>query len=510
MSYFKLPSVIKIATVLLSVVFVVTANEAQTITISDTNLGNEQETEKRELPAPVKQRQEIKEVTQLVAQRQERIALVIGNGAYQEDPLANPINDANDVAQALQELGFKVTLIQNKDLRGMEDAIEDFSRELRQGGVGVFYYAGHGVQVNGENYLVPLKAKLTVQKDTRYEAVPLGKVLNAMEEAQTSVNIVIIDACRDNPFYRKWRRASRGLGAVRGLAPVQSARGTLIAFATAPGEFAEDGEGTNSPFTSNLLRYIKTPNLPVELMFKQVRTDVEQETNREQTPWEQSSLVGEFSFYPMQEQSTPSPQTSTDSNTATVTQPTPSIITPSEPETILISKATGINYSRLSYLLAARKWKEADRVTTVRMLQAAGRELQGWLLPEDLNKFSCEDLRIIDRLWLDSSQGKFGFSVQKEIWQKNGSPTFGAPIEIWRQFYIDVGWKTEESGTESGEGYVSYDDLGGFTDILTSKKGNLPSQSNLGGVPIREIVGRHSVSGLRAVKYFSRAANCNL
>ena len=317
----------------------------------------------------------------------------------------------------------------------MEDAIEDFSRELRQGGVGVFYYAGHGVQVNGENYLVPLKAKLTVQKDTRYEAVPLGKVLNAMEEAQASVNIVIIDACRDNPFYRRWRSRSRGSGTVRGLAPVQSARGTLIAFATAPGEFAEDGEGENSPFTSHLLRHIKTPNLPVELMFKQVRTDVEQETNREQTPWEQSSLVGEFSFFPMQEQPTPSPQT----------------------ETTLISKATGVNYSLLSDLLAAGTWKEADRETTERMLQAAGKE--GSLSYEDLNKFSCEDLRIIDRLWLDSSQGKFGFSVQKEIWQKNGSPKFDSPIEIWRQFYIDVGWKTEESGTESGEGYVSYDSL---------------------------------------------------
>ncbi|MGK7914978.1 MAG: caspase family protein, partial [Prochloraceae cyanobacterium] len=474
----KLPSVIKIATVLLSVAFVVTANDAQTFTLSDVNLGNEQETEKRELLVPVKQRQEIKGVTQLLAQQQERIALVIGNGAYQEDPLANPVNDANDVAQALQELGFKVTLIQNKDLRGMEDAIENFSKELRQGGVGVFYYAGHVVQVNGENYFVPLRAKLNYQKDTRYEAVPLGKILNAMEYAQTSVNIVIIDACRDNPFYRKWRSRSRGSGAVRGLAPVQSARGTLISFATAPGEVAEDGEGTNSPFTSNLLKHIKTPNLPVELMFKQVRAGVEQETNREQTPWEQSSLVGEFSFFPMQEQSTPSPQTSTNSNTATVTQvtqPTPSIITPSEPETILISKTTGIDYSRLSDLLTASKWKEADQETTDRMLQAAGREQEGWLNLEALNKFSCEDLRIIDQLWLDASQGKFGFSVQKEIWQNNGSPTVDSPWQIWRQFNIDVGWKKEESVTESSEGYVSYDDLGGFIDILTSKKGNLPT-----------------------------------
>ncbi|MEM9276870.1 MAG: caspase family protein [Cyanobacteria bacterium P01_F01_bin.143] len=187
-----------IITFSLLLAFVVAAKEAQTVTISDSQLVDKKEIFKREFLKQLKQQQEIKHSTQLVAQRQERIALVIGNSAYQEDPLANPVNDANDVAQALQELGFKVTLIQDKDLRGMEDAIEDFSRELRQGGVGVFYYAGHGVQVNGENYLVPLNARLNFQKDVRYDAVPLGKVLNAMESAQTSVNIVIIDACRDN------------------------------------------------------------------------------------------------------------------------------------------------------------------------------------------------------------------------------------------------------------------------------------------------------------------------
>lgn len=194
----KFLSVMNIITFSLLLAFVVAAKEAQTVTISDSQLVDKKEIFKREFLKQLKQQQEIKHSTQLVAQRQERIALVIGNSAYQEDPLANPVNDANDVAQALQELGFKVTLIQDKDLRGMEDAIEDFSRELRQGGVGVFYYAGHGVQVNGENYLVPLNARLNFQKDVRYDAVPLGKVLNAMESAQTSVNIVIIDACRDN------------------------------------------------------------------------------------------------------------------------------------------------------------------------------------------------------------------------------------------------------------------------------------------------------------------------
>jgi uncharacterized caspase-like protein len=135
----------------------------------------------------------------------DRKALVIGNGNYEEGRLQNSLNDATDIAKALEELGFEVTLVQNLDLRSMEAAIDDFSRQLRKGGVGVFYYAGYGVQVEGENYLIPLKAKLLKGSDVRYEAVALGKVLNAMEAAENGVNgvnIVILDACRDNPFYR--------------------------------------------------------------------------------------------------------------------------------------------------------------------------------------------------------------------------------------------------------------------------------------------------------------------
>ncbi len=131
-----------------------------------------------------------------------RTALIIGNGDYQEVPLSNPVNDATDISQALEELGFEVILLKNKDMREMEEAIDVFHRKLRQGGIGVFYYAGQGVQVEGENYLIPLKAKLRYEKDVRYEAIPVGKVLSAMEAAKNQVNIVIIDACRDNPFYR--------------------------------------------------------------------------------------------------------------------------------------------------------------------------------------------------------------------------------------------------------------------------------------------------------------------
>ncbi|NEP53885.1 MAG: hypothetical protein F6K65_35895, partial [Moorea sp. SIO3C2] len=165
--------------------------------------------------------------------------------------------------------------------------------------------AGHGVQVKGENYLIPIDAQLKRERDVRREAVFLGDVLKFMEEAETQVNILIIDACRDNPFYRRWR-STRGLTSVRGLSSVDLApEGTIIAFATGPGEFAEDGQGQrNSPYTSNLLKYIKNPNLEVVSMFRQVRLDVLQETNSKQRPWYRESLVGEFFFNPKEEQPT--------------------------------------------------------------------------------------------------------------------------------------------------------------------------------------------------------------
>jgi WD40 repeat protein len=230
---------------------------------------------------------------QLIAQRQSRIALVIGNAAYDEGALANPVNDATDIAKALEELGFDVTLRQDLNKREMEEEIESFSRKLRKGSVGVFYYAGHGVQMDGENYLVPLKARLQNEKDVRYDAVPLGKALNAMESAGNQVNIAIIDACRDNPFYRRWNRTIQG----RGLTTVSPPSGIIIAYATRAGNVAADGTGQrNSPFTSALLENIKKPNLDVQLMFRRVSTLVRQKTEAKQEPWTEGNLFGD-SFY---------------------------------------------------------------------------------------------------------------------------------------------------------------------------------------------------------------------
>lgn len=233
-------------------------------------------------------------VAQHQVTKQRRTALIIGNANYRsEGRLNNPVNDATDIADSLRKLGFEVTLVTDANIQQMEQAIEQFNRQLRQGGVGLFYFSGHGIQVEGENYLIPIDTKLNREQDVRYEAYPVGKLLNAVEDAANQANIIILDACRNNPFAHSWRSTTRGLAV-----PTQPASGVVIAYSTAPGKIALDGEGRNSPYTSAMLHHINTTGLDVMQMFQQVRADVHQQTQGEQTPWESSSLIGEFVFNP--------------------------------------------------------------------------------------------------------------------------------------------------------------------------------------------------------------------
>ena len=223
---------------------------------------------------------------------QRRVALVIGNAAYADSPLRNPVNDATDIAAILRQLGFEVELLRDASRRQMQDAVRTFGRRLAQGGAGLFYYAGHGLQVAGQNYLVPIGANIKAEFDVEHEAVSAGWILGAMEYAGNGLNLVILDACRNNPYSRGFRgRSARGLAA-----PAQSAKGSLIAYATSPNAVAEDGSGRNGLYTKHLLRYMKEPGLGVEEMFKKVRIAVERESGGSQTPWELSSLTGDFSF----------------------------------------------------------------------------------------------------------------------------------------------------------------------------------------------------------------------
>jgi Caspase domain len=222
------------------------------------------------------------------AREEARIALVIGNATYRESPLRNPVNDARAMAKTLRELGFTVLAHENATKRTMETAVIEFGRKLAEGGVGFFYYAGHGLQVRGRNYLVPIDAEIDSEAATRIAAVDVDLLLEQMAEAKNRVNVVILDACRNNPFERRLRGASRGLAAV------DAARGTLVAYATAPGSVAADGEGANGLYTEELLQALRVPGLKVEEVFKRVRIGVTERSKGAQTPWESSSLTGDL------------------------------------------------------------------------------------------------------------------------------------------------------------------------------------------------------------------------
>jgi len=221
----------------------------------------------------------------------QKLALVIGNGNYATAPLQNPVHDATDMAAALNNLGFDVTLKTDAGQRAMEKAIRRFGKQLRSGGVGLFYYAGHGLQVDGNNYLIPIGAEIESEGDVRYEAVDAGLVLAKMEDAGNSLNIVILDACRNNPFARSFRSAERG------LARMDAPTGSLLAYATAPGSVAADGTGRNGLYTAMLLKHLAAPGLEIGRLFREVRKDVVQASDSQQTPWESSSLMGDFYFH---------------------------------------------------------------------------------------------------------------------------------------------------------------------------------------------------------------------
>lgn len=230
-----------------------------------------------------------------------RVALVIGNSAYRFAPeLPNPRNDAAAVRAALQRLGFEVLAGEDLDGADMSRLLRDFGRQLEGADAGLFFYAGHGLQVGGNNYLVPVDAQLTNELDLEFEATDLNVVLRIMERASVT-NLVFLDACRDNPLAENLARsmgATRSTAVGRGLARVESGVGTLITYATQPGNVALDGDGLHSPFTKALVEHIEAPGVDVALMLRRVRQSVLDATGGQQVPWGHSSLTGEFYFMP--------------------------------------------------------------------------------------------------------------------------------------------------------------------------------------------------------------------
>jgi formylglycine-generating enzyme required for sulfatase activity len=222
---------------------------------------------------------------------EKRVALVIGNGAYAKGALRNPVRDARAVETVLRRQGFETIMVENGKLDAMRAGVRRFSDRLGKDDVGLLYFAGHGIQVQGRNFMIPVDARLDNEQHISLEAMDVDVVLQQMVGAGSRVNLVILDACRDNPFERSFRSSSGG------LAQMTAPQGTMIAYATAPGKVASDGPyRDNGLYTTHLIEAIQEPGLPIEQVFKRVRSAVSRDSNGAQVPWEASSLVGDFYF----------------------------------------------------------------------------------------------------------------------------------------------------------------------------------------------------------------------
>jgi hypothetical protein len=227
------------------------------------------------------------------ADTERRVALIIGNDAYRMLPkLENAASDARLMERELRAAGFEPLVKINAGRKEMNNAINEFAGKLSGGAVGLFYYAGHGIQAKDRNYLIPVDADVETEADLESDAVDAAKVTRAMEEARNRLNIVVLDACRDNPL-------PKGRSAGRGLAVMPAPTGTFVAYATGPGQIAQDGtKGGNGIFTGELAKALREPGLKIEDVFKRAASGVREQTGGKQVPWVQASISGDFYFRP--------------------------------------------------------------------------------------------------------------------------------------------------------------------------------------------------------------------
>ncbi|MGZ8261699.1 MAG: caspase family protein [Methylotenera sp.] len=225
-------------------------------------------------------------------------ALVISNSNYASKPLANPRGDAELMSETLKQLGFNVKQVSDLNRKSFYSDVRTFYEQLPEGSVALIYYAGHGVQIGGANYLIPTDMALTSERGVEINAYPLKAMLNGLENARSSVNIVVLDACRNNPFQPNTPSKYRSLSQM-GLAKVTTPKGTFVAYSTAPGQLAADGQGgTHSLYTATLADEMRKSGASVETVFKQVADIVRKKTYDDQQPWYESSLIDNFYFIP--------------------------------------------------------------------------------------------------------------------------------------------------------------------------------------------------------------------
>jgi len=220
-----------------------------------------------------------------------KIALIIGNAAYPESQLDNPVNDAEAIGEKLKRLGFETILRTDATNKVMEEALADFASNLATRDVALFFFAGHGMQIDGRNYLTAINTNFGREIDAKYSSIPLDKVIEPMENGSNKTDIIILDACRTNPYERRWRGVDS-----RGLAPVYAPKGMIIGYATSPGQVAYDGDGHNGAYTDAFLRHVSTPDITIEDLFKRVRNTLSSSTHGRQISWEHTSLMGDFYF----------------------------------------------------------------------------------------------------------------------------------------------------------------------------------------------------------------------
>jgi len=323
------------------------------------------------------------------AQAETRMALVIGNSHYRSvSALPNPANDAKAVGELLTSAGFQIIPAADLSLAEMRIAIREFISLVSDKGsdtVALVFFAGHGLQVDGENYLVPVDANIKRESDVPIEALRLGDVMNALSGAPARTRIVILDACRNNPFSEINRTAGRG------LAIVDAPNGSIVAYSTAPGSEAEDGVGANSPFTAAFTSVAKEPGLPIELALKRVRLAVNQLTNGRQTPWESSSLSVDFSFFP----GSAGPQVSSKAEKQTAAGGQPAAKPVGFWRTALQGKSESAAYDVViqedavdAYQEFVALYPEASLIPRVRSILDRRSEMLAWYTAVSLNSFA--------------------------------------------------------------------------------------------------------------------------
>jgi uncharacterized caspase-like protein len=326
-------------------------------------------------------------------QPEQRLALVIGNATYKEAPLRNAANDARAIAAVLKDAGFTVQLHTDADHRSMVSALRVFGDQLRKGGgVGIFYFAGHGMQIRGRNYLVPVGADIQREDEVAYNALDAQAVLDKMEAAGNGTNLMILDACRNNPFARSFRSSAQGLAQMD--APV----GSLVAFATAPGSVASDGPDANGLYTQHLLRAMRQRGAKVEDVFKQVRSAVRRESQGKQVPWEATSLEGDLYFF--------TPQAA-----AAAAEPPPAPTRPAAPSTAAVTlpaaaPASDERERRTAQLLAELARPAAGPVSRPRPAAVPASNAQGFTVGDVWN------YQVVDR-WRGEVVRNYAQRVQK-------------------------------------------------------------------------------------------------